>query len=65
MRIKVLCKLCCYIIFLIPFAANATIVTLASTLTPEAEIPPATAPGASGSAAMVVDTDTNEFSWDN
>lgn len=63
MRIKFLCKLCCYIVLLIPIYANATIVTLASTLTPEAEIPPAIAPGASGSAAMVLDTDTNQFSW--
>ncbi len=63
MRIKFLCKIVYYIVFLIPFAANATIVTLASTLTPEAEIPLATAPGASGSAAIVLDTDTSEFSW--
>jgi hypothetical protein len=63
MRIKFLCKIFYSIVFLIPFAANATIVTLASTLTPEAEIPLATAPGASGSAAIVLDTDTSEFSW--
>jgi hypothetical protein len=63
MRIKFLCKIFYSIVFLIPFVANATIVTLASTLTPEAEIPSATASGASGSAAMVLDTDTSEFSW--
>ena len=63
MRIQFLCRICCCIIFLIPFTTNATIVTLASTLTPEAEIPSATAPGAVGSAAMILDTNTSQFSW--
>ncbi len=63
MRTKFLSKLCCYMVLLIPFYANATIVTLASTLTPGAEVPTATAPGASGSAAMVLDTETSQFSW--
>ncbi|MEE9413432.1 MAG: CHRD domain-containing protein [Methylococcales bacterium] len=63
MRIKFLSKLCCFMVLLAPFYANAAIVKLASTLTPGAEVPQATAPGASGSAAMVIDTETSQFSW--
>ena len=63
MRIKLLYKLCCYMALLIPLYANAAIVRLASTLTPDAEIPTATAPDASGSAAMALDTVTSQFSW--
>jgi hypothetical protein len=52
------------VIFLSPFAAQAAFVDLASLLDPSNEVPPVTnAPGAMGTAAMVLDTDTFEFGW--
>lgn len=63
MQIKSICKFFAYAFCLIPFFANAAIINLASIMTPGAEVPPVNAPGASGSAAMVLDSDTGQFSW--
>ena len=46
-----------------PFAAQAAIIDLVSLLDPSNEVPPVTAPGAMGSAAMVLDTGSGEFGW--
>lgn len=46
-----------------PIAANAAVFNLAATLTPDAEVPPVAAPGASGTAAMVLNDVTGDFGW--
>jgi len=52
------------VIIFSPLAAQSAIVNLASLLNPANEVPPVTnAPGAMGTAAMVLDTDTGEFVW--
>ena len=43
--------------------AQAAVINLVATLDPANEVPPAVAPGANGSAAMVLDTLTLEFGW--
>jgi len=45
------------------FPARGAVVNLATNLDPSSEVPPALAPGAMGSAAMVLDTETMEFGW--
>lgn len=45
------------------FPARGAIVNLAATLDPSSEVPPVSVPGAMGSAAMVLDTDTWELGW--
>ena len=45
------------------FPVQGAVVNLAATLDPSSEVPPAVAPGAMGSAAMVLDTDTRDFGW--
>jgi hypothetical protein len=47
-----------------PLAAQSAIVTIASLLDPLNEVPPVTnAPGAMGTAAALLDTDTGQFGW--
>ena len=47
-----------------PLAAQSAIINLAAVLDPANEVPPVTnAPGAMGTAAMVLDTDNGEFGW--
>ena len=58
-RILLIC-----IVISAPFTAHSAIITLASVLDPANEVPPVTnAPGAKGSAAMVLDTVSGEFGW--
>ncbi|MGI9286257.1 MAG: CHRD domain-containing protein [Pseudomonadales bacterium] len=51
------------LVLVFPLAANAAVFNLAATLTPGAEVPPVTAPGAMGDAAMVLNDVTGMFAW--
>lgn len=55
--------LACLALVTLSLPAVSAVVNLASELDPSSEVPPVVAPGAAGSAAMVLDTDTGEFGW--
>ena len=51
------------IVVLVSFPARGAVINLVANLDPSNEVPPAVAPGATGDAAMVLDTDSGEFGW--